>query len=210
MLSLHIFQHHSTKAGRHLRLNILLSYSSNWACLGKNARFPALVYNSLTWLSKAMILCRWAVELYVRSVSLRRLSELSQEICAHAKTNTAAPALKYLVWVDAALLSFTAAYCRLCYGWFSKQLFPDVLSSKLSPDWSVKLSQGCVMLVLFWMLWVNFQFEIRLIKGTYSSFCILSLVIFPFSKKYFEKWSVVVILLSVFLLSWSLQYYVFS
>lgn len=43
MISLHIFQNHSTKTGRHLNSNILLSCSSNWACLGKHASFPDFI-----------------------------------------------------------------------------------------------------------------------------------------------------------------------
>lgn len=67
------------------------------------------------------------------SASLRFLLELSQEICACAKTNIAASALKYLVQVVPVLLSFITVYLALCYCSFSKLLFSDGFELKTFP-----------------------------------------------------------------------------
>lgn len=173
MLSLHIFQNHSTKTIRHLNFSILLSCSSNWTCLGKNASFPDLVYSSLTWLPVKRAVCKE----HVPRISIRTVTK---NICA--ETNIAASALRYLVRVVPALLLFRAVYildcvtavfpnCYFQVFWAWNFLWVDMWWNCLKAVWCLYYS---------WMLWVNFQFKIRFLKDTLIHFISCHLKVFHF------------------------------
>lgn len=172
MLSLHIFQNRSTKTSRHLNFNILLSCSSNWTCIGKNASFPDLVYNSLTRLPVKKAVCKEHVpQISVRTVTkisvLRQmlrlqhwdiLFELSQ-CCCHSEQCI----------LDCVTAVFPDCYFQMF--WAQNFLWIDMWWNCLKAVWCLYYS---------WMLWVNFQFEIRILKDTLVHFIFCHLKVFHF------------------------------